>query len=142
MWRALTAPTGAKAVDLSALTVAPAVSGITVTGPTALRSTAVLAAVRLLSETTAMLPVHLFRRGPDGARSPETSHALAKVLRSPNVRMTSFEFWRLAMVQAIVWGNHYSEKIRDGHGNIIQLIPFATRAVTRRYCRISPWNSR
>jgi HK97 family phage portal protein len=37
--------------------------------------------------------------------------------------MTPFEFWRLTYVHRLLWGNHYSEKVRDGAGRIKYLMP-------------------
>jgi hypothetical protein len=43
-------------------------TGIAVTSATALRSSATAAAVRVIAETVGALPVHVFKRNPDGTR--------------------------------------------------------------------------
>ena len=129
-WRALMAPKESKAVDLSALVSAPSSAGVTVNDITALRSSAVYACVRHLSETIASLPVHLHRRDRSGKRSMATGHPVDKIIRvSPNINMTSFEFWRYAVLQATALGSFYAEIIRSPRGDISQLIPLPTRNV-------------
>jgi len=61
---------------------------------TALRSTAVYAAVRIISESVASLPFILHRRLPDGGKERATSHPLYRILRFyPNDEQTAIEFW-------------------------------------------------
>ena len=68
-------------------------SGVRVDPETALRSTVVLACVRVLATSVAGLPLHLYRRQPDGGKSIAREHPLYRVLHmSPNGWQTSFEF--------------------------------------------------
>lgn len=73
----------------------------------------VYACVRLLSETVASLPWFVYRRKKDG-KEKDPSHALYKLLHdAPNPSMTSFTYRQLMMVDILLWGNHYSEVVRD-----------------------------
>src|SRR5690606_41822611 len=68
----------------------PAASGVSVTPSTAMRSTAVYACVRLLAESIASLPLHLYRRLPNGGKERATDHPLYRLLRSqPNALMSA-----------------------------------------------------
>jgi HK97 family phage portal protein len=100
-----------------------AVSGIRITPDNALASTVVLACARVLSETVASLPLHIYRRtekGKDVARE----HPLYSVLHeTPNSWQTSFEWREQSMLHLCLWGNAYSE-IRPGSaGAVGELVP-------------------
>ena len=75
---------------VNTLTGGPTASGITVNENTALNSSAVFAAVRLLSEAVASLPLHTFERQEDGKRRA-TEHPVSSLLSSrPNDYMSSY----------------------------------------------------
>lgn len=57
----------------------PTAAGVSVTPETALRSTTVLACCKVIAESVAQLPVHLYRRDGD-ARERVTDHPLSAVL--------------------------------------------------------------
>jgi len=100
-------------------------SGERVDEKSAMQIATVYACVRLLAETVAGLPLHLYRM-TDGANSKEkaTDHPLYKLLyRQPNPEMTSFSFREVMMVQLLLWGNCYAQIIRDGRNGIISLYP-------------------
>ncbi|QCT03299.1 phage portal protein, HK97 family [Paenibacillus algicola] len=98
-------------------------NGIQVTEATAMKSTAVLACVRVLSETVASLPVPVYRRlKPRGKE--RISHAVADILqRAPNSKMTAFTFRETMMAHILLWGNCYAEIEYDGNGVIKALWP-------------------
>lgn len=98
-------------------------SGISVTAESSLRYTAVFACVRVLSESVAALPLHLYQRRGDG-RDRASDHPLYRVLHSqPNPLQTSYEWRALSMVHLLLWGNSYQEIIRDDAGNVTELWP-------------------
>ena len=98
-------------------------SGISVNATSALTYSAVYAAVRLISESVASLPLHTYERLPDGKRR-DREHAVAKLLAiAPNRRMTSFTFRETIMGHVLTWGNGYAEIVRDGAGNPMELLP-------------------
>lgn len=118
-----------KTADLSMLRLLPSAAGVVVTEEKALASAAVFAAVNLLSSTVAMLPLHVVRTGTDGTRQRDPGHPVDRLIRrTPNVRQTPFEFHQFLMVQGLVWGTAYAEKIKGPRG-ISQLIPLASRTV-------------
>jgi phage portal protein BeeE len=71
---------------------APSSSGKQVTEKNAMQSAAVYACVRVIAETVASLPLHLYRHVEEGKRR-DTLHPLYFLLHdSPNPEMTSFIF--------------------------------------------------
>jgi HK97 family phage portal protein len=46
--------------------------------------------------------------------------------------MTSFEFWEMAIVHLLLWGNFYAEIVVDGRGEVAALWPIPPRLVTPR----------
>jgi len=98
-------------------------SGKTVNERTALQTTAVYACVRILSETIASLPLHVYRY-TEGGKTKDTEHALYTILHDePNPDMTSFVFRETLMSHLLIWGNAYSQILRDRSGQVIGLYP-------------------
>lgn len=98
-------------------------SGKTVNERTALQTTAVYACVRILSETIASLPLHVYRY-IEGGKTKDTEHALYTILHDePNPDMTSFVFRETLMSHLLIWGNAYSQILRDRSGQVIGLYP-------------------
>ncbi|WP_247907420.1 phage portal protein [Streptococcus anginosus] len=98
-------------------------SGKTVNERTALQTTAVYACVRILSETIASLPLHVYRY-TEGGKTKDTEHALYTLLHDePNPDMTSFVFLETLMSHLLIWGNAYSQILRDRSGQVIGLYP-------------------
>lgn len=98
-------------------------SGKTVNERTALQTTAVYACVRILSETIASLPLHVYRY-TEGGKAKDTEHVLYTLLHDePNPDMTSFVFRETLMSHLLIWGNAYSQIIRDRSGQVIGLYP-------------------
>ncbi len=100
----------------------PASSGVSVTPETAVTCTAVWACVRVLSETVASLPLHVYRRMAKGKeRAPE--HTLYGILHdAPNPDMSSFTFREALMANALLWGNAYA-RIERARGKVTALVP-------------------
>ena len=100
-------------------------SGVRVDEKSAMQIATVYACVRLLAETVAGLPLHLYRMKDDtNSKERATDHPLYKLLyRQPNPEMTSFSFREVMMVQLLLWGNCYAQIIRDGRNGIISLYP-------------------
>jgi len=102
---------------------APSSSGKQVTEKNAMQSAAVYACVRVIAETVASLPLHLYRQVEEGKRR-DTLHPLYFLLHdSPNPEMTSFIFRETLMTHLLLWGNAYAQIVRNGHGEIIGLYP-------------------
>ncbi len=101
-------------------------SGEKVDEKTAMQIATVYACVRLLAETVAGLPLHLYRYTDDTENGKERAkdHPLYKILyRQPNPEMTSFSFWETMVLQILLWGNSYAQVIRDGKNNVLALYP-------------------
>lgn len=107
-------------------------TGIKVTPETSMRSAAVLACVRVLSETVAGLPLIVYRRGKNG-RERDTSLPLFNLLSSkPNRYQTAFEFREMLMAHCLLRGNGYAQKVYDGSGRLVELVPLNPTRVEPR----------
>jgi HK97 family phage portal protein len=105
-------------------------SGKTVNERTAMQTTAVYACVRILAETIASLPLHTYRYTESGKQKAR-EHPLYNLLaNAPNPEMTSFVFRETLMGHLLLWGNSYSQIIRDGRGKIIALYPLLPDKMT------------
>ena len=108
----------------------PTSSGRNVTEFTAMQTTAVYSCVRILSETIASLPLHLYRYA---GKSKERvyDHPLYHILHDePNPEMTSFIFRETMMTHLLLWGNAYAQIIRDGAGRVVALYPLLASKMT------------
>ena len=109
----------------------PAASGIYVTERSAMQMTAVYCCVRILSEAVAGLPLHFYRYTGDGGKEKAVDHPLYFLLHSePNPEMTSFVFRETLMTHLLLWGNAYSQVIRNGKGEVIALYPLMPDRMT------------
>lgn len=98
-------------------------AGQSVTEGSALKSTVVLACVRLLSESVASLPLKLYRRTPPG-KAPQPEHPLWRLLHDrPNPVMTSFSFRETMQGHLLLWGNAYAYMERGARGVVSALWP-------------------
>lgn len=90
----------------------------------ALRLSAVYRAVWVLSSTLAQLPLHVYRRKAPFGKDRASDHPLYAVLHDKvNPRMSSYQ-WRLtSMAHVVQWGNAYSEIVRNGLGDVVELWP-------------------
>lgn len=104
------------------------------TGPvnpsTAQGVSAVYACVNAISETTASLPLILFKRtGEDRERA--TDHPLYSVLHDQaNEHQTAIEFRELQMATVLLRGNAYARIVRGYDGQVRELLPLHPDRVT------------
>jgi HK97 family phage portal protein len=100
-------------------------AGVFISPETALECTAVLACVRLLSESIAAMPTNLYRRLPGGGKEIADDQPLHEILAyQPNSWMTSFEFKELMQSWLLLWGNAYAYiKGSSRRGAVDELIP-------------------
>ena len=99
-------------------------AGKSVNERSAMQMTAVYACVRILSESIAGLPLHMYRYEDDGSKTKAVEHPLYHLLHDePNPEMTSFIFRETLMSHLLLWGNAYAQIIRNGKGEIIALYP-------------------
>lgn len=126
-------PSNPTAEILRAFGVNVTESKIFVDEETALRFTAVWAAVRVISETIASLPRGVFERLPGGGKRPAPEHALDPILRwRPNDEMTSMTFFETGQSSVLRWGNSHSEIERTGRNDVVALHPLNPRRVLQR----------
>ena len=106
-------------------------SGKAVNERSAMQMTAVYACVRILSESIACLPVHLYQYKESGSKEKALSHPLYKILHDePNPEMTSFVFRETLMTHLLLYGNAYAQIIRNGKGQVIGLYPLMPNRMT------------
>jgi len=99
-------------------------AGVSVTPDKALTSGAVWAAVRLLAETVAMLPLFVYKRLPKDGREADRDHPLWRVLSDrPNRWQTPFEFREMMMGHVLLRGNAYAEILATGGNPIEEVMP-------------------
>ena len=106
-------------------------SGKAVTERSAMQMTAVYYCVRILSEAVAGLPLHLYRYNESGGKEKAVDHPLYRLLHDePNPEMSSFVFRETLMTHLLLWGNAFSQIIRNGKGEIIALYPLMPNKMT------------
>ena len=100
-------------------------AGENVDEKSALQIATVYACVRLLAESVAALPLHLYKyTGGGTGKERATDHPLYRILyRQPNPEMTSFSYREAVMMHLLLWGNSYSQIIRDGKNGVLGLYP-------------------
>ena len=77
--------------------------------------TAVYSCVRVLAETLAGLPLHLYKRENSNSKEKAKEHAIYFLLHDEsNTEMTSFVFRETLMTHLLLWGNAYAQIIRNG----------------------------
>ena len=100
---------------------------------TAMQTSAVYACVRVLSEAVASLPLNIYSYGEDGGKVKEYDHPLYRLLHSePNPEMTSFTFREVMMTHLLLYGNSYTQIIRDGAGRVVALYPLMPNCIEEK----------
>jgi len=98
---------------------------------TAMQMTAVYSCVRILSETVAGLPLHVYLYNDSGGKEKNLQHPLYKLLHDePNPEMTSFALRETLMSHLLLWGNAYAQIIRNASGEVIALYPLMPNKMT------------
>ena len=98
-------------------------SGQPVNPRSSIQVTGVYACVRVISETVASLPMHVYERDGDGYKKA-TEHRLYTVLHDePNGEMTSFVLREVMLAHLLLWGNSYCQILRDGRMRVAGLYP-------------------
>lgn len=88
----------------------------------------VFACVRIISQTIAWLPLHLYRR-ENRSREDAREHPLYECLHDiANERMTAYQMRETMMVNALLYGRAYAEIVRKG-GRVVELWPVPTPLV-------------
>lgn len=107
-------------------------AGVSVTPERAMTLGAVSACVRLIAESIASLPLHVYRM--DGTRRQKvTGTPEYRLLHDePNEIMTSFVLRETMAAHLLLWGNAYAMIVRNGGGEPVALLPIHPRVVTVR----------
>jgi HK97 family phage portal protein len=84
---------------------------------------AVYACVQALSESTACLPLHVYRRTDTGDRERADGHWLSRLLDRPNNWQTGMEFRESQLAAVLLHGNAYARKDFNSAGEVIALHP-------------------
>lgn len=96
-----------------------------------MQTSAVYACVRVISESVASLPLHLYRYNKDGGKEKAIDHPLYHLLHDePNPEMTAYSFFEVALTHLLLLGNSYSQIIRNGKGEVIGLYPLMPDRMT------------
>lgn len=109
---------------LDALGIRTTKTGIKVTKESAMRNSAVYGCVRIISETIASLPLFVYERIKNG-KNKAIDHPLFYILHDkPNKDMTSFTHRETMLAHLLLWGNYYSQIIKNRLEEIKTLYPF------------------
>lgn len=99
-------------------------SGMSVTGDTAMKVTAVFRCVSLRAQALASLPLTVERNLADGGHETDRSHPLFnKLAWQPNRWQTSFEWREMMEAHFCLRGKCYSEIISSGGASVEELVP-------------------
>ena len=110
-------------------------AGKAVNERTAMQTSAVYACVRVLAESLAGLPLHVYERKEDGGKTLKINHPLYHLLHDePNSEMTSFIWRETLMSHLLLYGNAFAQVIRNGRGYQIALYPLLPDRVTVERC--------
>lgn len=124
LFRSMDKPTDRTAGSSYSFFLGGTSSGKYVTERSAMQMTAVYCCVRILSEAVASLPLQFYRYTDDGGKEKAVDHPLYFLLHDePNPEMTSFIFRETLMTHLLLWGNAYSQIIRNGKGEVVALYP-------------------
>ena len=104
----------------------PSMAGVAVNEFNIQNVSAVWAAVGLISDDVASLPLMLYKRLPTGGKTTFDTHPLYRLLHDePNPEMSSMVFRRTMMAHCLIWQNAYAEIERDTVGR-----PYALHLLT------------
>lgn len=100
-------------------------AGVRVTPESAMRSSTVLACVRLISQTLGSVPAIVYERKSRG-KERAIEHPLYRLLKQrPNERQTAMEFYEQMTAKCTLRGNAYALPLRAGNGELLELWPMA-----------------
>ena len=98
-------------------------SGKSVNPQSSIQVSAVYACVRVIAEAIASLPLGIYEETKEGTHKA-TEHPMYHLLHDePNPEMTSFVMRETMLTHLLLWGNSYSQIIRNGRNGILSLYP-------------------
>ena len=99
-------------------------SGLVVNPANAMQSASVYACLKVLSESVGMLPLCIYTKGANGARTPDEAHPLYELLHEqPNEYQSAIEFLEMMVLHLNLRGNAYAYINRTRSGRVVELIP-------------------
>lgn len=108
-------------------------AGVYVSERSAMQMATVWACIRLLAESIAQLPCHVYTKNRDGSKSRVTDIPLAELLAyRPNQVHTAFELHELLITALAATGNACLFPIRRSNGQVIELLPVPPWSVSFR----------
>ena len=110
--------------------------GPVVTEHTALNLAAVWQAVRIISGSVAVLPLHVYEKDANGGRREVPGDPVADpgptLAADPFPEGTAVDFWETILAHALTWGNGYAEIQENGRGEAVGLYPIEPYRVRPR----------
>lgn len=124
IFRSRDAPTNRTAGGAYSFFAGQSAAGKRVNQKSAMQTSAVYACVRVISESVASLPLHVYGYNKTGGKEKAIDHPLYHLLHDePNPEMTAYSFFEVGLTHLLLWGNFYSQIIRNGKGEVIGLYP-------------------
>lgn len=100
-------------------------TGVDVDEHSALRNATVFACRRILGETLACLPRQVQELQKSGRWERVYQHPTSYLLANrPNPHMAGFTYWDMIMGHVCMWGDGYTEIVRNGRGEVVELWPW------------------
>lgn len=85
-------------------------TGLHIGPQTSLRSAAMWACVRVISETVATLPFSVYRRLDPRGKEVASDHPAHYLIHdAPDEELTSVEFWEIIVAHCLTWGNGFAK---------------------------------
>ena len=98
---------------------------VAVPPPLAENMSAVFAAVQIISETVASLPLMVYREDDQGVRTATRQHPVSRIFAGDaNDWQTAPEWIETMTAHCLLRGNAYAEIVRDNRGAPVALVPF------------------
>lgn len=108
----------------------PTLSGAHINERTALQMSIVYACVRVIAESIASLPLHVYKKTfPRGREKADSRREYYLLHDEPNDRMTSCIFREVLMGHVLLWGNGYARIVYDGSGKTTAFWPLMPELV-------------
>ena len=115
---------------LASMTTRGSTAGVMVTDESAMNFTAVFAAIRILSESVAQLPLQVYEIDKNGNKVLASKHQLYNLIHTkPNENMTTYTFVQKCMIDLLTRGNSYVYIKRNGGARPVELIPLEATKV-------------
>lgn len=96
-------------------------SGVRINETNAMQISSVHACIKVLSESVASLPLHLYKRLPNGKTIDSSSNLYYILHTQANKDTTAYTFWETITYHICAWGNGYAYIERDNFGKVVGL---------------------